>query len=359
MNNALSVSRAKNLDVIRGLACLMVVVYHAREIVWIGGSDYFRTTGIDSFFDLLLTIILLPFTFGGLGVSVFFVLSGYLIHGSVWRSAKSFNVSKFYRKRLFRIYPVLLFSLLFTYLIDFFSLINYQGEKISDISTESFLCNIVALQGLACKPFGSNGPLWSLAIEIHFYIFYPLAYIFRKKYGINFLMLILIIASAFGVIVGNKYGGVNFLQYYVFWWFGGYAAERVDTRDVLKGSSSFFIRSVFTMSFLCACVLILYKFYYESFAVSAFGASIMLYGLGTGQINVPELWWGRWIRSLSVYSYSAYAIHVPVLLFVYSVILGTKKSPYSIAVVLSVCFCLIFSYLFYTIFERPFLRFSR
>ncbi len=105
----------KNLDAIRFYAALMVFFQHTFKAVF----DYlpdgwlvFRKT-IGFFFN------------GGLGVSIFFVLSGFLITYLIIEEhnfSGKINVKKFYIRRFLRIWP-LYFS------VVIFSFIIYPGLK--------------------------------------------------------------------------------------------------------------------------------------------------------------------------------------------------------------------------------------
>ncbi|MGH9544080.1 MAG: acyltransferase family protein [Terriglobales bacterium] len=97
---------------------------------------------------------------GGIGVSLFFVLSGFLISGllfSEWKTTAQINLSRFFVRRAFKIYPAYYFFLLslapFTYRwlkpADFFFMQSYLPY------------------------FWGHG--WSLSVEEHFYVVLPLA----------------------------------------------------------------------------------------------------------------------------------------------------------------------------------------
>jgi peptidoglycan/LPS O-acetylase OafA/YrhL len=85
---------------LRGLAILLVVLYHA---------------GLFGF--------VLPFEmqrFGWIGVDLFFVLSGYLIGGQLLKAAargKQLSVATFYRRRALRILPAYLVVVLVYYFL--------------------------------------------------------------------------------------------------------------------------------------------------------------------------------------------------------------------------------------------------
>jgi peptidoglycan/LPS O-acetylase OafA/YrhL len=83
------------IDGLRAIAVLFVVLYHAKFI----------------FLDNLY------FNGGYIGVDIFFVISGYLIASIIFKEQllkKSFSFSNFYKRRVRRILPVLVFISLIT-----------------------------------------------------------------------------------------------------------------------------------------------------------------------------------------------------------------------------------------------------
>ena len=93
--------RIKELDSIRGIACLMVVLFH-------------YTTRYSISFNTQKTTALLDFKYGGLGVSLFFMISGFVIYLSInnVKDAKTFFI-----KRFIRLYPIFWICMLTTFTI--------------------------------------------------------------------------------------------------------------------------------------------------------------------------------------------------------------------------------------------------
>lgn len=116
---------------------------------------------------------------GGFGVTIFFFLSGFLITTLLRREfAKTGKVSlkNFYMRRLLRIFPPL-------YLVVLVSL----GLALAGILTDwwnwggvfgnfAFLTNYMQAFGWRGSP--GTGPLWSLAVEEHFYLLFPAVFAF-------------------------------------------------------------------------------------------------------------------------------------------------------------------------------------
>ncbi|HXM59998.1 MAG TPA: acyltransferase [Terriglobales bacterium] len=140
------------LDTIRGIAVLGVFLLHAFS--WQYGGLQFGALGQ---FFLALTQ---P---GWIGVNLFFVLSGFLITGILLDSkGHPHFYRRFYTRRALRILPAY-YSLLLLLLLLHSSSFGFVGLSFV------YLANVTDLFGVAC----GYGPLWSLAVEEHFYIFWP------------------------------------------------------------------------------------------------------------------------------------------------------------------------------------------
>jgi peptidoglycan/LPS O-acetylase OafA/YrhL len=138
-----SIGYRPELDGIRGLAIIMIVFHHFDYV----GMHYFGGRGF-------------------LGVDVFFVLSGFLITQILLTyKDKGIKLRTFYIRRVARLYPILLISVL--------TLLAIFG------STFEFLDKAPAIRSLLyIKNFwpwgGIFGPMWSLSAEEQFYAIFPI-----------------------------------------------------------------------------------------------------------------------------------------------------------------------------------------
>lgn len=139
------------LDSLRGVAVLSVLFFHGiappASPVWTSAER------------MLLSIS----GYGWVGVNLFFVLSGFLITGILIDSRNDGHYySHFYARRALRILPAL-WSMLLLLLIS--GSIDWRFFGLSAL----FLGNFATLMGVALQ----YGPLWSLAVEEHFYLLWP------------------------------------------------------------------------------------------------------------------------------------------------------------------------------------------
>jgi peptidoglycan/LPS O-acetylase OafA/YrhL len=140
------------LDTLRGLAILMVILYHG--LYW--QVDLPRYHGV-------LRLFLTGMWAGRLGVNLFFVLSGFLITGILIESRdRSDYYRRFYVRRALRILPA--------YLVILAILAATRYAPISFILLSLvYLSNLTPLFGIPI----AYPVLWSLAVEEHFYFLWP------------------------------------------------------------------------------------------------------------------------------------------------------------------------------------------
>ena len=145
-------ARMPELDAIRGIAILMVMVYHG--FYW-----QVDLTSCPRWEKLLMTCA----WSGRLGVDLFFVLSGFLITGLLLDSrSRTDYYSRFYVRRALRILPAYFAMLLVL-------AVAHQLPWRFGLLSLSYLSNLTPLFGVAV----AYPVLWSLAVEEHFYLIWP------------------------------------------------------------------------------------------------------------------------------------------------------------------------------------------
>lgn len=164
-------SRENNFDLIRLVAAIQVMLFH--------GFTFFNMTNVSWGEDFQMFVYLLP------GVPIFFTISGFLIYQSLERNRT--KLKKYFINRGLRIYPALYVCLAFTIL-----LLLISGEiDWPLIFSKSFLgwmgAQLTVFQFLKIPAFDSwgvghpNGSLWSISVEVQFYLILPLMVIFLLK----------------------------------------------------------------------------------------------------------------------------------------------------------------------------------
>ena len=166
------------LDGIRGIAIACVMALHFY-------SDPFRHPH-----NFVESVVARIAGYGMWGVDLFFVLSGYLITGILWDTRGSKHYFRtFYVRRTLRIFP-LYYAVLFVILVvipaGFLGHYAPGALKIRPLQgwLWSYLANVyVAREGSFSIPYVSH--FWTLAIEEHFYLFWPFVIgLFERKTAI-------------------------------------------------------------------------------------------------------------------------------------------------------------------------------
>lgn len=185
-------SPSVHLDALRGFAAFFVLLAHWRDAFFV---DYPAVPHHNP----LITVAYFGTGLGHQWVIVFFVMSGYLVGGSVLRSVNTGRWSwrGYLLTRLSRLYIVLLPALLLGGAIDWAGMhmkgteALYSGQSgmhalavnvHSTLTLPALLGNCLFLQtitlpGMNGHPvplFGTNGPLWSLSNEFWYYMAFPL-----------------------------------------------------------------------------------------------------------------------------------------------------------------------------------------
>ncbi|MFC4032835.1 acyltransferase family protein [Streptomyces polygonati] len=148
--------RLRALDGLRLIAALMVCTYHY------GGRGGDITTAWGASASDLFPHVAGPFSYGPLGVQIFFIISGFVISMSGWgRSVKDFAIS-----RITRLYPAYWAALIIV-------TVAFAVVGLKRVSDTDLLVNFTMLQ----MPAGAErvlGVCWTLWAEMRFYLLFAL-----------------------------------------------------------------------------------------------------------------------------------------------------------------------------------------
>lgn len=183
------------LNGLRAIAALSVVVAHISQE---GIADF----GFPRLFDLPMA---------GYGVTLFFVISGFLITYLLIneiKKTKTVNVTKFYIRRILRIWPIYYLFILVAILVLTF-LMQSQPILVPELWYYIFFA--------ANFPFiAQNGILilvhyWSIGVEEQFYLFWPWVARFSKTKLLKVAVLILILLFAAKIAAWFVWGAPSFV----------------------------------------------------------------------------------------------------------------------------------------------------
>lgn len=346
----MSEQRLLALDSLRGIAILLVLMFH------LSLSDKGD-----------------PILPGGfLGVDIFFVLSGFLITSILHRefcSSGTISLRRFYIRRILRLFPALIFLLLVCFAYAKFFADAEQAHKINQgiVAALFYYSNWIA--AYQAVPFGMLTHTWSLAVEEQFYILWPLVLLTLLSSRISFktltgIVMLLVLMSAASKAY-HFYSTGFFLRSY----------NGTDTRidGLLIGSlsallvshtkisipslvtySAFLLVSIGTMFLRHDSAL----YYYGGATLYSLCTSIVIAGAASNEVGtIKHLLNNRLLAGCGTLSYSIYLWHIPVHAMLWENGLQTLPIYASTLVYLLVTF--IVASVSYVFIEKPFLTLKK
>ncbi len=243
--------RLVTVDLLRGLAALFVLLYHSQSFfrgtpvanIWDGGI---YQLGVEPAHQLAAYLL---FGFGFLGVPLFFVISGFCIHLPFTTPTKAMKLGAFGIRRFIRLYP----AYLVTCLVGFVYVIAKFGFGEGSATLTNMVGHLVFWHyDYPVVPGGVEFTvvIWSIVIEVHFYILYALLLGGLRRLGMGRAAVIALalgvayrVAWAFGDFHGP--GTVALLEPHRFaiarfgeWLLGAWVAELYATGKLEAWSES-------------------------------------------------------------------------------------------------------------------------
>jgi peptidoglycan/LPS O-acetylase OafA/YrhL len=177
---------------------------------------------------------------GFLGVDLFFIISGYLITSLLWAEyTKYANISllNFYARRILRLYPALLISIVLALALwPFTTLAETANKTTASFAAIFYLANVVDENVL-----GNMHHLWSLSVEEHFYLIWPLFILLvAAKFAdkrVTILVVLIAAVSVFRIVAGFHEGDWR----YGIWTIDAYSFTLCRIDCILIGALMFFL----------------------------------------------------------------------------------------------------------------------
>lgn len=320
-------SASVHLDALRAIAAFSVLLYHWRGAFFVEISKVSKPGILTRFLYFLSGI-------GPQWVMVFFVLSGYLVGGSVLRAVQAgkWSWSDYLLTRMTRLYVVLLPALVLTAALDWVGFHLPAGHAVyignsaqdsvyfdfrSSTSFPIFLANAAFLQDLVLPGtghmvsfFGSDVPLWSLSYEFWYYIAFPCAVLalvpmksrrVRLAYGLALPLL--------GWFVGLRIAVCGLA------WLMGVVVRSSPRfpelglwprRFAVGGAAGLLLLGLFVGQAITALA--------GDLLIGLCTALLMWVLLGGGSMTAPA-WYARLSQHAARSSYTLYLVHLPMLIF--------------------------------------------
>jgi peptidoglycan/LPS O-acetylase OafA/YrhL len=315
------------LDALRFVLAFWVAVGHFGAFPLFAGIDSSTRIGYATLHAWNFTV------FGVPSVIVFFVISGFCIHGP-FRRGESFSIARYYARRYTRILVPVTFALW---------IYAASGMEIHWLGEHSVLWQSV---------------LWSLACEEIYYAAYPAIAWLRGRFGwqglipCSFVVSVACSAPLWRENEFQAYGPfVTALILLPVWLLGCVLAEQAETLQPKFSARRIWAWRLLAWAGSCACGFLQFKAHvYWPQTMIWFGLLAFFwvreelrYSLNRAPARLL-IFGGAW-------SYSLYLVHVPAMRFYLQ--LRTPNFGYSVNWLLSFGFVLAFAFLFYRAIERP------
>jgi peptidoglycan/LPS O-acetylase OafA/YrhL len=288
-------------------------------------------------------------------VLVFFVISGFLVGGPLLRdrARQAPFLQKYLIDRFSRIYIVMVPALVWTFLIDWIGRKLFPATGLYDapffagvFDLKNYFWTLLQQQHLWASQAGTNGPLWSLACEMWYYIIFPLlllpygaAYSRRARVagcalgvGLTLLMttpetmaLLGVDVAAMGLTPMLNHKTPMFIFGFGVWALGAWVrvAPRALIRSAGLSLALFLVVAVVTRLAVRGPLIEAHPLA-STFADAAVGATfanllLTLRFVAAGGLfsRLHPIHW-----RLSDFSYSLYATHAPLVFFVWAAVGG-------------------------------------
>lgn len=275
---------------------------------------------------------------GGLGVTIFFFLSGYLITTLLMEETERsgrIDIGKFYLRRAFRLFPPLVVTLVIAYALVMLGLLDGGISWAGILAQLLYFANYY---GLFYDPGNTTaagtGILWSLAVEEHFYMIYPAVLAGLLALGLSRQRIVVVLALlCLAVLAWRMYlaGFPNFKPGRTYYSsdtrvdsivFGCLLALAANPRYEKPGTSNPFLQPTSAAILAAAAIVMMMTivwrdvYFRETFRYSLQGLALMpaFYFAIKYAAHFPfTLLNHPWVVRIGVYSYAIYLIHYVVV----------------------------------------------
>lgn len=298
------------------------------------------------------------------GVTMFFVLSGFLITYLLLNEKKatsSISIKKFYMRRILRIWPIYYLIILVTLLLfQYLPEIGAPLEKGESILLYSFFAANIAY-GLNLT-FTTLTPLWSVGVEEQFYLFWPL--LVRKSKNILTALIGVIVVYTLAKFLLRYFE--NGIWYKIIWMLridcmaiGGIGAYLLINKK--KGINFFFYPAVEIVTWLVIFysiirgpIHVLTFIDHDLYAIVFLSAILNVSSNPRKIINLEN----KWMDFIGRISYGIYVYHMLVICvlthFLKSYV-STTPASYLLIFFLTISITLLLAFLSYEFFEKKFI----
>jgi peptidoglycan/LPS O-acetylase OafA/YrhL len=340
------------LDIARGLAAFVVVIFHYNIFYNIETSKTVFKTENQPFYHFFYYC----YEFGWIAVQFFFIISGFIFYALYSKQISERKISKFefFKLRFSRLYPLHFITLIITVILLYFSnKVSFNQPINGDV--KHFFLNIFLIHKWGFESTHSfNQPSWSISIEALLYlVFFIVFYFGKNNYSITIILLILSVPLFFL----NKFIGYGFFCFYM----GGLTyliyQKIIESKNRIKFmyflSLILVFLSIIIFNYLNSSVIIkivTFTLFFPSIIINLMMIQTKFTGIGKSFKIIGDI------------SYSVYLTHwviqalISLLIFNYKTKIDFNSNYVFLVYLMTVCLISLISFKF---FERPIQKYIR
>jgi peptidoglycan/LPS O-acetylase OafA/YrhL len=308
----------------------------------------------------------IPTPFLGYAILLFFLISGFCIHYPNTLSDSKPCWKIYFKRRFWRIYPTYLIAILLTSVISYFCHIqwgdiDWNFERILRVATVSQ--NYPPGNG----QFLTNPSLWTIPLEIEFYVLYPLAFFCILKFGFFTLLILSVGFSVLGIYL-TKIGlhWVSFTSLFLWpsWLLGAWIAS-LHRENKLSKLKILPISSILILFLIIALASRLQKWeewtQYAGWTGFYFALFLIFLHFEKSISRRRENLFFKSLAWLGQISFSLYLIHFPLFKlfgFIHRSYFDEKPANFLISLAYLIPVCLL-AWIFYRLIELPIHKWSK
>ncbi len=308
---------------------------------------------------------------GGVGVYVFFVISGFLITRLMFAEANktgSVSLPSFYARRILRLYPVIIVYA--AVVIGLRMLMGWPYDLIEPASAVGYFSNYLYeyYYGHGIAPKMPFEVFWSLSIEEHFYIVFPITFLVLRGYPSRLVGVVATLCAAcLGLRLLVAWLHPEYVHTLIFYLSSQYRLDSIGFGVLLAAFCEIeqgrrilitLARPAYAVAavvVILGCLLIRDPWFRETLRYSLLGAGIMVLVsamlFGTSYRNMQWILNTRLLRWIGRLSYSLYVWHEGVASFMPDLNLPAWQTS-----VIKFAAAFAVASLSYYVVEQPFLR---
>lgn len=312
-----------SMDILRGISIFLVLLHHFN----IPYKLHTTFLGVSVFGEPLSTLMARN---GNYGVTMFFVISGFLItqHSlSRYGQLSKIDIGAFYIRRIARIVPCLVLLVALVSILGCFGLspfVNHAPNGVEVSYGKTVFAAFTFWMNILIIHYGwvnyALGVLWSLSVEEVFYLVFPVLCLFARRTAIFVIMLLAIIAYA------PYFRSLYFLdenEAYLYHYFSSFDAIAIGCLTALLWENFRFQWLTKKWIQLCISVLLISLYLYApikevatwSMTVFASLTAVLILSLNQRTFQQNEMksrWVSVWVW-LGKRSYELYLFHLIIL----------------------------------------------